>query len=124
MRQVLITGASSDIGVATCKKYLAEGFKVIGHYNKGQTSFFDLIDDSENMQALQIDLSDSNAIEQALVVHEDLFSEIDVLINMAAILRVKPFSQIKASDILESMNVNAISSFLFSVQIDFSIRYE
>ena len=49
MRQVLITGASSDIGVATCKKYLAEGFKVIGHYNKGQTSFFDLIDDSENM---------------------------------------------------------------------------
>ena len=46
MRQVLITGASSDIGVATCKKYLAEGFKVIGHYNKGQTSVFDLIDDS------------------------------------------------------------------------------
>jgi 3-oxoacyl-[acyl-carrier protein] reductase len=113
MQQVFITGASSDIGVATCKKYLAEGFKVIGHYHKGQASFFNLVDTSQNMQALQIDLFDSNAIERALVEHEELFQEIDVLINMAAVLRAIPFSQIKAPDIIEAMNVNVISAILF-----------
>ena len=77
MRQVFITGASSDIGVATCKKYLQEGFHVIGHYNNGQDSFFDLVDASPNMQSLQIDLSDSHSVEQALIDYAGLFQKID-----------------------------------------------
>jgi len=113
MRQVLITGASSDIGVATCKKYLAEGFRVIGHFNKGQNSFFDLVEISSNMRSLQIDLSDSHSVEQALSKHKDLLQKTDVLINMAAIFRAKPFSDITATDIIETMNVNLIAALLF-----------
>ena len=32
IKQALVTGASSDIGLALCKKYLSEGWNVIGHY--------------------------------------------------------------------------------------------
>ena len=102
MRQVFITGASSDIGVATCKKYLAEGFHVIGHYNNGQDSFFGLVDSSPNMQSMQIDLSDSRSVEQALTDYAGLFQKIDVLINMAATFRATPFSEITATKIEEA----------------------
>jgi len=113
MRQVLITGASSDIGVATCKKYLAEGFRVIGHFNKGQDSFFDLVKTSSNMRSLQVDLSDSRSVEQTLSKHKDLLQKTDILINMAAIFRAKPFSDITATDIIETMSVNLIAALLF-----------
>ena len=113
MRQVFITGASSDIGVATCKKYLEEGFHVIGHYNNGQDSFFDLVDASPNMQSLQIDLSDPHSVEQALTDHAGLFQKIDVLINMAATFRSISFPEITATEIIETMNVNLIAGLLF-----------
>ncbi len=113
MQQVLITGASSDIGIATCKKYLANGFHVVGHYNRGQDGFFELVDASPSMQAVQINLSGSNDIEQALIQYEDLIQKTDVLINMAAISQPKPFSEITATDIIETLNVNLIAALLF-----------
>ena len=32
MRTALVTGASSDIGIAVCWRYLDAGWSVIGHY--------------------------------------------------------------------------------------------
>lgn len=113
MQRVLITGASSDIGIATCKKYLAEGFQVTGHYNHGQDGFFDLVDSSINLQALQIDLSDPETFECALKKNEAHFQETDVLINMAAVSHAKPFQEITAADILEAMSVNLVAALLF-----------
>jgi 3-oxoacyl-[acyl-carrier protein] reductase len=113
MQQVLITGASSDIGIATCKKYLAEGFRVLGHYNRGQDNFFALVDSSPNMQSLHIDLSSCNAVEEVLAENENLLQKTDVLINMAATFQAKKFSEITAADIMESMSVNLIPALLF-----------
>jgi NAD(P)-dependent dehydrogenase (short-subunit alcohol dehydrogenase family) len=113
MQQVFITGASSDIGIATCKKYITEGFRVVGHFNNGQKSFFDLVDTSPNMQSLQIDLSNSNAVEKAFAENKDLLQQTDVLINMAATFQAKPFPEIVATDIVEAMNVNLIPALLF-----------
>ena len=117
MQQVFVTGASSDIGIATCKKYIAEGFRVVGHFNNGQKSFFDLVDTSPNMQSLHIDLSSSNAVEKAFAENKDLLQQTDVLINMAAIFQAKPFSDIVAADIIEAMNVNLISALLLTRSI-------
>ena len=35
MKTVLITGASSDIGLATSRRYLAAGWRVIGAVHEG-----------------------------------------------------------------------------------------
>tara|TARA_Y100001934_G_C12286241_1_gene742463 strand:- start:430 stop:1143 length:714 start_codon:yes stop_codon:yes gene_type:complete len=113
MQQVLITGASSDIGIATCRKYLSNGFHVVGHYNRGQDRFFELVDSSQNIQAIQIDMSNPDNIEKAFVQNEDLFRETDVLINMAAINQPKPFPDITAGEILEALNVNLVAALLF-----------
>jgi NAD(P)-dependent dehydrogenase (short-subunit alcohol dehydrogenase family) len=113
MRQVLITGASSDIGIATSKKYLENGFQVVGHYNRGQKSFFELVDTSQNMQAIQIDLSSPEATEETLAENEDFLQKTDILINMAAISQSKTFPNITAGDIIETLNVNLIAALLF-----------
>ena len=112
MQQVLITGASSDIGIETCKKYLANGFQVLGHYNCGQDGFFELAEASPNMQTIKIDLSNPNAIEQAFTRNEDILKKTDVLINMAAFSQPKPFSEITATDIIGALNVNLIAALL------------
>ncbi|MZH03221.1 MAG: SDR family oxidoreductase [Nitrospinae bacterium] len=113
MRQVFVTGASSDIGIATCRKFLEEGYRVIGHFNLGQESFFDLVDSSPNISSLQIDLSKPGNIESLLLENENLVNETDVLINLAAISNPKSFSEITAEDIVEAMGVNFIPSLLF-----------
>jgi len=113
MRQVFITGASSDIGIATCRKYLSNGFYVVGHYNRGQDKFFELVNSSQNIQALKIDLSNPTNIERAFVQDKDLFQKTDVLINMAAISQPKPFPNITAADIAEALNVNLMAALLF-----------
>lgn len=113
MQQVLITGASSDIGIASCKKYLANGFQVVGHYYRGQDEFFELINGSPNIQAIQIDLSSSTGIEQAFTRSEELIQKTDVLVNMAAISQSKLFSEISAADIIETLNVNLVAALLF-----------
>ena len=112
MKQVLITGASSDIGIETCKKYLAEGFQVVGHYNHGQDGFFDLVDASPNLQSLQIDLSNTKMFEQALIANKTLLEKTDILINMAAVSQAKLFQKITAADIIGAMNVNLIAALL------------
>ena len=112
MKQVLITGASSDIGIETCKKYLAEGFQVVGHYNHGQDGFFDLVDASPNLQSLQIDLSNVKMFEQALIANKTLLEKTDILINMAAVSQAKLFQKITAADIIGAMNVNLIAALL------------
>ena len=35
-KRVLITGASSDIGVETVKKFLENNFRVTAHFNKNK----------------------------------------------------------------------------------------
>ena len=112
MQQVLITGASSDIGIATSKKYLAKGFHVVGHYHRGQDSFFKLVDSSPKMKAIQIDLSNPMANEKKFAQYEDLIDKTDVLINMAAISPPKPFNNISAIDIVEVLNINLIAALL------------
>jgi len=112
MQQVLITGASSDIGIATSKKYLENGFHVVGYYNRGQDSFFELLDASPKMQAIQIDLSNPITTEKIFAQYEELFQKTDVLINMAAISKPKSFANITAMDIMEALNVNLIAAIL------------
>ena len=113
MQQVLITGASSDIGIATCRKYLSNGFHVVGHYNCGQEKFLELVDSSQNMQAIQIDMSNPENVEKSFAQNEDLFKKTDVLINMAAISKPKSFPDITAGDISEALNVNLVAALLF-----------
>jgi len=81
MKTIIITGASRGIGLATTKKFLAEGWRVIGTYlnTKIPLEHADLI-------SVQYDQGDSQIIAKAAGQIAATALHIDALINNAGIL--------------------------------------
>ena len=61
MKTILITGASRGIGLATAKKFLDEGYFVIGTSTSGGSDF-----KHDNLKIFQLDLSNSESIKTAV----------------------------------------------------------
>jgi len=80
MKNVLITGVSRGIGQALAKKFLDNGYFVIGTSTSGQASLT-----SDNLLVLQLDLADANSIEQCAKKVLGLEKPISILINNAAV---------------------------------------
>ena len=112
MRQVLITGASSDIGIELCRHYADKGYRVIAHYNNGQDSFSSLLDERKNITPLQVDFSKPENVERGIADNRELICASDVLINAAAILEPQPFAELTADAILNSLSINLIPGLL------------
>ncbi len=108
-KQVLITGANSDIGLAVCRRYLAAGYHVVAHYRSDVTEFHQLQKDMGNrVIAYQADFADPEAAEQMLASDPGLFNATDVLINMAALRDPVTFSNVTPDDLLRHFCVNVI----------------
>lgn len=69
----VVTGASSGIGLETTKKFLADGYEVIG---------LDRNDCPLATRSIQVDLSDSESIDRAVLQLPEKF---DVLCNIAGV---------------------------------------
>lgn len=81
MKVVVITGASRGIGLATAKKFLAEGWQVVGTYLNTPINI-----ENPNLIAMQYDQSDSKSIAEAAAQITVSTPHIDALINNAGIL--------------------------------------
>ena len=113
MDQLFLTGASSDIGMAICRRYLAEGHKVVAHYHAGRDIFNDLVNGNKNLIGLNIDFSDPENVEAAIQEHKDILCASDIFINAAAIFEATPFSQITAEKLTRALNINLVPGYLF-----------
>ena len=80
MKTVLITGASRGIGQATAKKFLDEGWQVIGTSTSGEMKI-----ENEKLIPLKLDISNQASIEETArqIIAKGI--KIDVLINNAGI---------------------------------------
>lgn len=117
MSQVLVTGASSDIGIEVCRRYLAEGFQIVGLYNTGQDTFFDLMESSENATSLKVNFTDSSALDAALDEHSALLSASDVLINAAARWEATPYEELSADKILTLLKINLLPGVILTATL-------
>ena len=81
MKTVVITGASKGIGLADTKKFLSEGWRVIGTYLDISIPIT-----HENLIALKYDQSSKESIRKLADEVLSITSQIDVLINNAGIL--------------------------------------
>lgn len=103
MKTVVITGASSGIGLCLAQQYLAQGDKVIGVCRKVTPELSNL-----DVTVIDgIDVTDESALQS---LGQQLANEkIDVLINNAGMFANEHFGDIDFEQINKQLQVNAIA---------------
>lgn len=88
-RIALVTGANRGIGFEVCRQLAQQGYTVLlgaRDTAKSEASAQRLVDEGLDVRALQLDVTDTDSIEQARAWVEHEFGHLDVLVNNAAIL--------------------------------------
>lgn len=105
-RVAVVTGAGSGIGLATCRRLLAEGVHVVG----GDINAGALADLGADVTAVEVDLAEekgsAHLIERAIETH----GGVDILINCIGIAPVREgFLALQDADLARTMDVNFMS---------------
>jgi len=97
-RVCLLTGASKRLGACTAKKFHAEGFNVVIHYNRSKSEADALVAQLNASRTgsafcLQADLTDSEQVQSLARLALDCYQRVDVLINNASAFYPTPLDQ-------------------------------
>ena len=110
----LVTGAARGIGLATARRFLAEGWRVAlldieGELLKGAVAG---IADPGNTLALTCDVSDAAGVAAAIDAIGKRFGRLDALVNNAGIADFTPIMETSDADWSRVMEVNLTGPFL------------
>lgn len=103
MKTVIITGVSRGIGLATAKKFLSEGWQVIGTYFKTEIPLED-----KNLIKIEYNQADPKSIEKTALEIKKKFSRVDALINNAGILLDTDDTAADPIKVRKTLEVNVI----------------
>ena len=110
--RVLVTGASSGIGAATAKALAAAG-ATVGLVGRRQANLEAITGEcrrfSPDCTFWAVDLSDLEAAEELALDAWATFGHLDVLINNAAVPKVRPIDRMTFDDVEHAMRVNFFS---------------
>lgn len=116
MKTALITGVSGGIGKATAKKFIDNGYFVIGQYNANKNSIDEFKSELEkegkadNFFAIKADLTNQAEIDAMMDSVEKSFKSLSVLINNAGTSLTKLITETteKEWDNLFSINLKSV----------------
>jgi NAD(P)-dependent dehydrogenase (short-subunit alcohol dehydrogenase family) len=112
MKNVLITGVSRGIGRALARKFLSEGFFVIGTSTSGLADTKD-----DNMVVFQLDLYKPESIKTCADKIKLLSKGIDILMNNAGVLLDGEDNFISIEKLRKTLEVNLIGLIDFTTKI-------
>ena len=110
MPTVLISGASSDIGLAVCRRYLAADWSVIAHCRTVRTELSALA--GTKLEIWQANFADKDVLEREIGAQRSRFSRVDSFVNLAAAMPVCSFEDATADAILSVLTTNLVSGLL------------
>jgi short-subunit dehydrogenase len=112
MKGVLITGASSGIGAATARAWAAQG-AVVGVVGRREARLAAVLADCQayvsDCRMWVADLGDLDVAARVAIEAWDGFGGLDVLVNNAAIPKVKAIADLRPDDVNQAMQVNFFS---------------
>jgi NAD(P)-dependent dehydrogenase (short-subunit alcohol dehydrogenase family) len=114
-KTALITGATSGIGLATARLFLAEGARLIvtGRNLERLTRTQDEL--GSDVLVVQSDAANMNDVDALLLLAEQHFGKLDILFLNACFGLTVPFEKITEEDFNEIVNVTLKSDF-FTIQ--------
>ena len=98
MKTILITGTSSGVGATIAYDYIEKGWNVIG-FARSESLF-----NYPNYKHYQVDISNLNMIYETFEQIAD--TKIDILVNNAAVFKMKPFSETSIEEIYDMIDIN------------------
>jgi NAD(P)-dependent dehydrogenase (short-subunit alcohol dehydrogenase family) len=110
----LVTGAARGIGLATAKRFLADGWRVALLDIEGELLDRAIADlaNPENVLALHCDVSIAKAVGNAMTEIERRFGRLDALINNAGVAVFAPLLETSDADWSRVLEVNLTGPFL------------
>ena len=110
----LVTGAARGIGLATAKRFLAEGWRValldIDGANLDRT--YGALAQPERTMAITCDVADPAGVARAIATIAEKFGRLDALVNNAGIAIFKPILDVSYEDWSRVLAVNLSGPFL------------
>ena len=111
---VVITGASSGIGLGLTRGFLAEGFNVVA--NSRHVTVSGTLIPSNDLLLVDGDVGEASTARNLIHSAEQRFGKIDVLINNAGIFVPKPFIEYSPEDFQRVVSTNLAGFFYVSQQ--------
>ncbi len=110
----LVTGAARGIGLATAKRFLADGWRValVDIDGDNLTRTFAALGQPDMTMAITCDVADPAAIASAVASVGERFGRLDALVNNAGIAIFKPILEVTYEDWSRVMAVNLTGPFL------------
>ena len=117
MKTALVTGGSRGIGTAIARK-LGNNFHVIVGYanseEKANDVAKDIITSGGSASTVQIDISNSESVDEAFTSIEKDYTSVDVLINNAGITKDNILPRMKEEEWIDVIQTNLTGSFYTS----------
>tara|TARA_B100001094_G_C17945909_1_gene678018 strand:- start:44 stop:724 length:681 start_codon:yes stop_codon:yes gene_type:complete len=106
MKNVLITGTSSGIGLELLKIYSKNGFRIIS-LSRSSVNIDKL--GLKNVNHIKFDISNNQNINSLIELIDKQYQSIDIVINNAGKLINKPFNELSKEDFYSVFDVNVFS---------------
>ena len=104
MKNVIITGSSSGIGLELVKIFNDKGFKVISLSRSNLP-----VKSLKQVKHINFDITKEESIEKLIGIVNEEFGKIDILINNAGKLINRPFNKLSKQDFYSVFDVNVFS---------------
>lgn len=114
-KKVLITGALGTIGRALVARYAEEGASVIALDRPGAPNAQGVLDElAPGVRYFGCDLNQLVATEAAVSALADEVGGIDILVNNAALVIMKPFEQFSIEEYEDQVRINSSAAFVLA----------
>lgn len=113
-KNVLVSGASGDIGLAVCEKYLDQGCTVYALFKSNAEPLHLLSERHDNGHHLipfRCDLANPENVSELVSYLNSAISQLDILVNNAGIVKDNLFSSMSFEDFNAVIETNMLSTF-------------